>query len=76
MKKDFTKMFQAISKCIKVEDVIITEKNVSFTFKGYISSNNIAKLQDTIGIESFIIQKHNYNKNEIVFTHNSIFDKD
>ena len=76
MKKDFTKIFQAISECMNVEDVIITKKNVSFTFKGYISSNDIAKLQNTIGIESFIVKTHNYNKNEIVFTHNSIFDKD
>lgn len=76
MKNDFTAMFNAISECmINVEDIIISEKNVAFTFKGYISNTDINKLQAKIGIESFIIRTHGCSKNEIVFTHNSILDK-
>ena len=75
MKNDFTSMFQAINECMPVEDIIITDKNVAFTFKGYLSNHHIDKLQQKIGIESFIIRTHNYNRNEIVFTHDSIFDE-
>ena len=77
MKSQLKELFTGFTDCfLAIEDVIITDKNIKFTFKGYISSHDIKKLQNKLGIDSFIVRKHNYEKQEIIFTYNSVFDKD
>lgn len=76
MKQQLKELFTGFTECmLAIEDVIITDTNIKFTFKGYISSHDIKKLQNKLGIESFIVKKHNYDKQEIVFTYNSVLDK-
>lgn len=77
MKSQLKELFTGFTDCfLAIEDVIITDKNIKFTFKGYISSHDIKKLQNKLGIDSFMVKKHNYEKQEIIFTYNSVFDKD
>ena len=76
MKYELKELFETIEQCMRVEDIIITKKNVSFTFKGYISNFDIMKLQKALGIDSFIVRTHNYDRNEIVFTYNSELDRE
>ena len=71
VKNDIKELFDVISECMNVEDVIISNKNIAFTFKGYISNYEIEKLQQILGIKSFIMRRHNYEKEEIIFTYNS-----
>ena len=71
MKSQLIEIFSEIEDCMSVEEIIITKKNVAFTFKGYISSHDIQKLQQVLQTRSFIIRKHNYEKQEIIFTYNS-----
>ena len=77
MKSQLKELFTGFTDCfLAIEDVIITDKNIKFTFKGYISSHDIKKLQNKLEIDSFMVKKHNYEKQEIIFTYNSVFDKD
>ena len=77
MKSQLKELFTGFTDCfLAIEDVIITDTNIKFTFKGYISSHDITKLQNKLGIDSFMVKKHNYEKQEIIFTYNSVFDKD
>lgn len=76
MKKQLKKLFENFNNCMNVHDIIITEKNIALTFKGYLSSNDINKLVKMLEIDNYIVKTHNYEKMEIVFTYNSIFDKD
>lgn len=76
MKKQLKKLFESFNDCMNVHDVIITEKNVALTFKGYLSSHDINKLVKMLEIDNYIVKTHNYEKMEIIFTYNSIFDND
>ena len=77
MKQQLKELFTGFTDCfLAIEDVIITDTNIKFTFKGYISSHDIKKLQNKLGIESFIVKTHNYEKQEIIFTYNSVLDKE
>lgn len=77
MKQQLRELFTGFTDCfLAIEDVIITDTNIKFTFKGYISSHDIKKLQQKLGIDSFIVRKHNYEKEEIIFTYNSVLDKE
>lgn len=71
MKSMILTLFNEISECMNVKEIIITDKNIALTFDGYLSNYEIAKLQNKLDIESFAIKKHNYNRMEIVFTYNS-----
>jgi hypothetical protein len=73
MKNQLKTIFQAINDCMNVQDIIITERNVAFTFKGYLASHDIEKLVKTLEIDHYLVKKHNYEKMEIVFTYNSVF---
>lgn len=71
MKRDIKNLFTEIQSCMNVCEIIIDHKNIALTFDGYISTNDIDRLQKTLGIDHFIVTKHNYNRMKIVFTYNS-----